>query len=60
MKKAYESPKAEKMNFDYSETVVASAAKCRNETHYTDGNDQGAYCTITVTYHAVGDTMPTT
>ena len=28
MKKAYESPKAEKMEFDYSEVVVASGKKC--------------------------------
>lgn len=58
MKKNYESPKAEKMEFNYSETVVASSStKCRNETHYTDGNDQGEYCTLTTTYHVVGETL---
>ncbi len=58
MKKSYESPKAEKMEFNYSEAVVASSITCKNETHYTDGNDQGAYCTTTETYHVVGDVMP--
>lgn len=28
MKKAYESPKAEKMKFDYSDAVVASGTGC--------------------------------
>ncbi len=28
MKKAYESPKAEKMEYNYSETVVASGTGC--------------------------------
>lgn len=28
MKKEYESPKAEKMEFNYSETVVASGSGC--------------------------------
>lgn len=58
MKKSYKSPKAEKMEFNYSETVVASGKKCRNETHYTDGNDEGAYCHSTIQYHVVGDVMP--
>ena len=57
MKKNYESPKAEKMEFNYSETVVASGTKCRNETHYTDGNDQGEYCQLNTIYHVVGDYM---
>ena len=58
MKKNYNSPKAEKMEFNYSETVVASVTtKCHNETHYTDGNDQGEYCMTNQTYHKVGDVL---
>ena len=38
MKKNYESPKAEKMEFNYSETVVAqSGIKCGN--YHTVGNE---------------------
>ncbi len=57
MKKNYSSPKAEKMEFNYSEAVVASTIKCRNETHYTDGNDQGEYCHLTIEYHKVGEVI---
>ena len=58
MKKSYKSPKAEKMEFNYSEAVVASSNSCTNETHYTDGNDEGPYCHRTIKYHVVGDTLP--
>lgn len=57
MKKNYESPKAEKMEFNYFEAVVASDIKCTNETHYTDGNDEGPYCHKTIKYHVVGDVI---
>lgn len=58
MKKDYAAPKAEKMEFNYSETVVASTGvKCTNETHYTEGNDQGEFCTSKTTYHVVGETI---
>lgn len=58
MKKSYTSPKAEKMEFNYSEAVVASGIKCNNETHYTQTNDEGEHCTSNTTYHQVGDVMP--
>ncbi len=32
MKKTYETPKVEKMAFNYSETVVASTNNCHNVT----------------------------
>ena len=39
MKKEYGAPKAEKMEFNYSEAVVASdGIKCRNITPYTEWN----------------------
>lgn len=50
MKKKYEAPKAEKLEFDYSDTVVASGAvhnynddpngayyKCTGESYYSPG-----------------------
>lgn len=37
MKKTYEAPKAEKMEFDYSEVVVASGTGCRWEIPMGDG-----------------------
>ena len=59
MKKAYESPKAEKMAFEYSSTVVASSIiKCKNETHYTDSNEDGDPCLLVTTYHVTGDVSP--
>ncbi len=47
MKKAYESPKAEKMNFQYSETVVASNVPvgCINTTVYSHSNQEASTCT---------------
>lgn len=57
MKKSYMSPKAEKMEFNYSEAVVASSTKCENETHYTQSNDEGEYCTSNPTYHVVRDVI---
>ena len=39
MKKEYGTPKAEKMEFNYSEAVVASEGiKCKNVTPYTQYN----------------------
>lgn len=39
MKKEYEAPKAERVEFDYSDSVVASSQiKCRNVTTYTEWN----------------------
>ena len=58
MKKSYNSPKAEKMEFNYTEAVVASTITCKNETTYTEGNDQGEYCKTTITHHVVADVMP--
>lgn len=58
MKKSYTSPKAEKMEFNYSEAVVASTIKCNNETTYTQTNDEGEYCGTTITHHVVADVMP--
>ncbi len=57
MKKSYKSPKAEKMEFNYFEAVVASSTKCENETHYTQSNDEGEYCTSNPTYHVVRDVI---
>lgn len=51
MKKSYKSPKAEKMEFNYSEAVVASSNKCDNETHYTQTMEEGAHCTSHETYY---------
>ena len=36
MKKEYEAPKAEKIQFDYSEAVVASASQCNYFTTLTE------------------------
>lgn len=59
MKKNYDSPKAEKMEFNYSETVVASyGIKCTNETTYTENNSQGEYCQSKILHHVVADVMP--
>ena len=43
MKKNYESPKAEKMEFNYSETVVAASAGCRT-THVVGDQASIADC----------------
>ncbi len=54
MKKNYEAPKAEKMEFNYSETVVASG--CKNETHYSLTGAEGDHCSSSEDYHVwVGD-----
>ncbi len=37
MKKVYEAPKAEKMEFDYSDAVVAASNACRWEIPMGDG-----------------------
>lgn len=56
MKKTYESPKAEKMKFDYSDAVVASSIiKCGNETTYKDSNDDDEYCQGQIINHVVKD-----
>ena len=36
MKKTYEAPKAEKMEFNYSDAVVAASNACRWEIHMGD------------------------
>ena len=36
MKKAYETPKAEKVNFDYTQNVVASGTSTPNNTKCID------------------------
>ena len=48
MKKSYEAPKAERMEFRYSETVVASGTICDNITPMTLQNTtEGEICTST-------------
>ena len=49
MKKEYGTPKAEKMEFNYSEVVVASGSiECNNSTKMTEGNTvEGERCTST-------------
>ena len=48
MKKSYEAPKAERMEFRYSETVVASGSPCDNITPMTQQNTvEGERCTTT-------------
>ncbi len=51
MKKSYESPKAEKMAFDYSDVVVASGDKCI-EKYVGTVNPSGGQCkgTFTIEY----------
>ena len=53
MKKDYESPKAEKMEFNYSETVVASTTGCRYIVTKGDFNYIG--CDTTFIKDMVGD-----
>lgn len=50
MKKQYEQPKAEKVEFDYQETVTASTDA---NTYNNDPNGQYYKCTCT-TYYAPG------
>ena len=44
MKKMYGTPKAEKVEFDYSDAVVASSTKCKNTTPYTEWNETSSTC----------------
>ena len=53
MKKDYKSPKAEKMEFNYSDTVVASG--CGNKTHYSNTNAEGVPCLSSIDYQYVAD-----
>lgn len=41
MKKMYGTPKAERVEFDYSDAVVASSTKCKNYTPYTEWGGSG-------------------
>ena len=43
MKKAYEAPKVEKVEFEYSEAVVASNS-CYNGDRYTNTAQEGPNC----------------
>ncbi len=54
MKKSYESPKAEKMAFQYSDVVVASGVTCINRTTYSLSNKEGEYCKTVEEYHWEG------
>ncbi len=46
MKKAYNSPKVVKMEFEYSDTVVASTTPgCINKTEYSHTNAEAVKCT---------------
>ncbi|MBR3428751.1 MAG: hypothetical protein IKG87_01505 [Clostridia bacterium] len=53
MKKEYEAPKAEKVEFNYSEVVVASG--CRNQTHYEDSAQEGPHCSSSQPYYSKSD-----
>ena len=50
MKKTYQAPKAEKMDFEYSEAVVASGEACRNVTKYTEWNPEQNCKQSTISY----------
>jgi len=45
MKKEYEAPKAERMEFNYSEAVVASGNQCQDVTPMTNIHVDGQSCT---------------
>ena len=47
MKKEYESPKAEKLEFDYSEAVVASG--CINGRYVSHQGGSGTECSSQIT-----------
>lgn len=53
MKKEYEAPKAEKVEFNYSEAVVAST--CANETHYRNTAPEGEHCSSSQPYYTKSD-----
>ena len=53
MKKEYKAPKVERMEFNYSDTVVASG--CGNTTTYSQTNAEGEYCQSKIYYHYVAD-----
>ena len=57
MKKAYESPRAEKMEFQYFDTVVASGVPegCINTTVFSHTNVEAATCTSQQQPTWVGD-----
>ena len=55
MKKDYKAPKAEKMEFNYSETVVASTKVCGNITTYSQMVSDGEYCNKIIESHYVSD-----
>ena len=55
MKKAYESPKAVKTEFNYSDVVVASGIKCGNTTTYSQSNDISLFCQEVIESHVVRD-----
>ncbi len=51
MKKTYEAPKAEKVKFDYSDSVVASSQiRCRNVTTTTEWNPVDRCNTVELSY----------
>ena len=54
MKKSYESPKAEKMAFQYSDVVVASGTTCINRTIYSLSNHEGDHCKTKEEYYWEG------
>ena len=55
MKKMYEAPKAERVKFDYSDSVVASSQlKCRNVTTTTEWNPTDRCKDVELSY-TVGD-----
>ena len=52
MKESYETPTAEKLEFNYAEVVTASAQGCRNGTSFTHN---GANCISNVLTWAVNN-----
>ena len=45
MKKEYEAPKADRMEFNYAETVVASTSSCDEGTFMTQATGGSERCT---------------
>ena len=52
MKKEYATPRVEKLEFDYSETVVASSGQ--GNTPQSDPNGQYYKCSPCANYYAAG------
>ncbi len=55
MKKGYESPKAEKIEFGYTDAIVASGTGCINGTYLTQYDTDSEKCLKNEEYHNAGD-----